>query len=81
MFKRRFTERFLPNPFNDSVWGLPKDANPEVADDVIEVTNSYLTCERCFSIATTGRYNEKKQILWFTCPECNAVNEVRHIEL
>lgn len=74
--KKRFTERFLPNPFNDKKEQRATGAKVET----IQVTNSVLVCEYCFKEADTGEYTPGNNRLTFTCPDGHE-NVVRGIEL
>jgi hypothetical protein len=73
IFKRRFTERYLPSPFS-------KKSSDQASLGAVEVTNSTLICEKCFETTGDGVYYPAHKVLSFTCPNGH-VNEVRNIEI
>lgn len=64
----------MPSPFNN-----PEQATGVVVD-TIQVTNSVLVCDVCFSETDHGEYVPGARRLTFTCPNGHD-NVVRNIEI
>ena len=67
----------MPSPFN-----LPSsELQRSVEQELVEVTNSCLTCEFCFNDSENGTYDPKRKELLWVCYTCKRENVVKGIEI